>query len=535
VLDLVKSGVRSLFPSHTARGRVIRKWTSKLGLSRDSWWTQSFETYIHSVEPKSFRRPIVTGEAADTLFSIVIPFFNTPDKYLLPLLDSLASQSFQQWELVMADASTDQSRSRRIEQLSHSDPRFRYIRLAGNGGISRNTNEALQHTAGKFIVFADHDDMLSPHALNEMAWAITEHPDVDILYSDEDVLSDDGRNRKGPFFKPSWSPHMFLEMNYTNHLSVVRADLIKQVGGLCPDFDGAQDYDLLLRIHAQLPDAVVVHIPKILYHWREAEHSTARSMKTKTYAVDAGSAALDGYLDAVGVEHDKTSNVANRPGWYRVHPRQRCTADVVVMTAEDSGANQQFADLLRLRTRSTWVTADYSCLPPTADLQAYCQERGRDVVVAVREMFLPEDESWLDELVGVLALPRTAAVAPLLIGNIHNHVVNAGLMEKMGQLRPLYQGCDLIQGGGLAGPPDLVRDVDGLSPEVVVFPRTTEHVDLFTPHEVDGRTWRDQLVLWGHLRFMLNRLPYRDRLFNDNLALSGTTVLLRNELDVRWD
>lgn len=531
MLNILKSGMRRVFPDHTARGRTIRAVASRMGLSHDLSWSRSYATYILSVEPESFFPPVTDHEPGDSpFFSVVVPFFNTPDKYLFPLLDSLASQSFQDWELIMVDASTNEARARIIESQSHTDPRFRYVRLHENKGISWNTNQALPHVGGKFVVFADHDDTLSPHALNEMFIAIEDHPDVDILYSDEDVLSDDGRMRKGPFFKPSWSPHMFLEMNYTNHLSVIKTDLVRQVGGLRPERDGAQDYDLLLRIHA-LPRLIrVVHVPKILYHWREAEHSTARTISTKTYALDAGQSALMDYLEAIGVEHGGVEHLPGRPGWYRTHPRQKCTAEVIVMVSDDQRVNNQFMALLQSRTRCAWVNPTFTSLYPDADVKAHCASRNEDVVVTVRAMFLPDEEMWLDELAGVLALPQTAAVTPLLMGNMFGHLINSGLMEKSGTLQPLYRGCD-VSAGGSAGPPDLVRDVDGVSPNVVAFPRDTAHRELFLDDDIDGRDWNDLLVVWGYTRFTLKRFPYKDRRLNDNLALSGPTVVLRNDIE----
>ena len=524
--------MKSLFPGHTARGRKLRQWASRVGLGNGQDWTSSYGSYIREIEPYSFYAPLqMANSQRQLLFSVVVPFFNTPDKYLLPLLDSLTSQSYTDWQLVMADASTDERRAHRIRELSYRDPRFFYHKLDENGGISQNTNEAIKHASGRFIVFADHDDTLSSHALNEMAVAIADHPHVDVLYSDEDVLSDDGGQRKGAFFKPAWSPHMFLEMNYTNHLSVIRAALINEVGGLRSEYDGAQDYDLLLRIHSLSRPVHVVHIPKVLYHWREAEQSTARSISTKTYALDAGKLALENYLSAVGIEESGVENLPDRPGWYRIHPRRHCSAEIVVMVSDDDRMNNHFARILQARTSCSWVIPTFTTLPASANLKVHCDQRNEDIVIVIRTMFLPQERDWADELAGVLALPETAAVAPLLMGNIYNHILNAGLFEKMGSLLPMYRGC-AVEAGGMAGPPDLVRDVDGLSSAVVAFPRTTSHTELFDANEVDGRQWSDMLVLWGHLRFTLVRLPFRDRKLNDNLVLSDTTVVLRNVLDL---
>ncbi|MCL2481846.1 MAG: glycosyltransferase [Propionibacteriaceae bacterium] len=487
--------------------------------------TNPYQKYIKAVEPFSFLSPVATPNATDQpLFSIVIPFFNTADKYLNPLFDCLRAQSFQDWELIIADASTDETRADRIQELSGLDSRFHYVRLPGNLGISANTNEALKQARGQFIVFVDHDDTISPHALNEVAAVIADHRDVDVVYSDEDVLSDDGKRRMRPLFKPSWSVHMLLEMNYVNHLSVIRAELIRRIGGFRPELDGAQDYDLLLRIHT-LQELTVVHIPKVLYHWRKAENSTLRTLDTKSYAVEAGRVALRDYLDAIGVEHEGVSLLPDKPWWYHCHPRWSCRTDVIVMVSPDARTNRQFEKLLREATTPRWVTPRFVSIPPSADVREHC-DASADAVVVIRSMFLPQDSTWLDELVGVLALPQTAAVAPLLMGAVRDRVVDSGWVEFQGQLRPLYPGAHTT-GFPLAGPADLVRDVDGLSDAVVAFRTQANHPELFVSGVVDGRHWRDNLVLWSPVRFLPAKVPFGDTRFNDNLVLNGASVVLR--------
>ncbi|MCL2481845.1 MAG: glycosyltransferase [Propionibacteriaceae bacterium] len=506
--------------------------TSRMGLTRELSWTHPFEAYIKNVEPFVFHAPLRTEPNAEQpLFSIVVPFFNTPDEYLIPLLDSVASQSFADWEMIMADASTDRDRSVRLEELSHGDSRFRYVRLGTNAGIASNTNTGIQQARGRFIVFVDHDDTLSHHALNEAAVVIADHEDVDVIYSDEDAISDDGWYRKRPSFKPSWSPHMFLEMNYTNHLSVIRADLVREVGLLRPDRDGAQDYDLLLRIHALPREITTVHIPKILYHWREAQFSSSRAIGQKSYAMKAGTAAVTDYLDAIGVDHDGVDILPDKPAWYHCHPRWSCRVDVVVMVSDDVRVNSRFEEQLRAATGATWVVPRFRCLPPTADISEQCTASEADAVVVMRAMYLPKDRSWLDELVGALRLPQTAAVAPLLMTGNDNLVANAGFMEHKGQLRPLYHRGD-VTFSGLAGLPDLLRDVDGLDDAVVAFPVNTDHPELFLTGVVDGRTWSDRLVLWGLIRLYPAAMPFRDTLLNDNLSPRDALVVLKDTVGI---
>jgi len=498
---------------------------------RDSSWSRTYYDYVRNVEPGLFSPPCQTT-GSYPLISVIVPFFNTPDRYLQPLLDSISNQSFAEWELIIADASTDGEASRRIEDYARRDPRFIYVRLSGNHGIAQNTNEALPHARGRYAAFADHDDVLSPHGLNEVACALEQDPGIDVLYSDEDVLSEDGLLRKGPFFKPAWSPHMFLEMNYTNHLSVIRRDLIDEVGGLRSELDGAQDYDLLLRIHALGRSVNVCHIPKVLYHWREAEHSTARDISTKRYAIDAGRTALNDYLGAVGVDAEETSDVDGRPGWYRIRPRQSCTALVLVAVSPDSCVNDSFAAKLQSMTRGKWAVPTFETVSPHADMRQYASSHGQDIVVLVRSACLPDEEAWLDDVAGVLALPHTAAVAPLVVDEQRN-VINAGLVRDGGRLAPLYPGCP-VTSGGLAGPADLVRDADGLANHIVAFSRTTPYDGLWSSTDVAPTGGEDHLVLWGHTVFVTCPTPHPDGILNPRLDIAGPGVAFRGPEDLTW-
>jgi len=531
MLEMVRSIVNRVFPDYTLRGRLFRRAAAKLGLLRDPSWSRAYFDWIQSIEPGLFH-PICQATGETPLISVVVPFFNTPDRYAQPLLDSISSQSFQGWELIVADASTDEEASKRIRSYATRDPRFVYVRLARNAGIAQNTNEALTHARGTYIAFADHDDVLSHNALNEMVVAIGNDEDVDILYSDEDVLSEDGVMRKGPFFKPAWSPHMFLEMNYTNHLSVIRRCLIDEVGGLRPDLDGAQDYDLLLRIHALSRPMRVRHIPAVLYHWREAEHSTARDISTKRYAIDAGRRGLEDYLRAVGVSYEETSDVDGRPGWYRIRPRQSCTVLVLVSVSQDQRLNQDVAKELEARTSGKWVVPIFEPVPPGTDLKGFASTRTEDIVVIQRCECFPDEPTWLDDLTGVLALPRTIAVAPLVIDE-ESRVVNAGLVNEGGKLTPLYPGCP-VTSGGLAGPADLVRDADGLSTHLIAFSRLTPYDALWLNAVISKPACEESLVVWGHTKVVHHPLSHPDGILNPNLNLIAAGVALPEPEETPW-
>lgn len=248
--------------------------------------------------------------------SIVVPCYNTPARYIQTLIKSVLKQTYGNWELHIVDGSTKEEFSAIIKAACEQDKRIKYIRVEGNLGISGNTNVGIKDAAGQYVAFLDHDDILPLWSLNEVATAIGAHPKVDILYSDEDRLTDNGRTRMSPLFKPDWSLDFFLSANYITHFFVIKKQLLTKLGGLRAEYDGSQDYDLALR--ALDYDPVIVHVPKILYHMRMAGTSTAKSMSTKDYVDNSGSKALTDYFKRNKIAA-KVITIPDRPSNYRIH------------------------------------------------------------------------------------------------------------------------------------------------------------------------------------------------------------------------
>lgn len=233
-------------------------------------------------------------------FSILMPVYNTPMKLLDEAINSVLNQLYGNWELCIAnDASTHRHVKAQLDAWSQRDGRIKVIHRTENGHICRATNSAFELASGGWIALLDHDDVLRPHALAEVAGAIAENPDAGLIYSDEDKIDEHG-NRFDPHFKPGFSPELFHSMNYFNHLTVLRADLVKSVGGWRPGFEGSQDYDINLRITEQIDPAQIIHIPRILYHWRAVSGSTALSGSEKDYPYRAGFRALEAHRKRTG-------------------------------------------------------------------------------------------------------------------------------------------------------------------------------------------------------------------------------------------
>ena len=233
------------------------------------------------------------------LISIVVPAYHTPDVFLRQMLDSLKGQSYQNWEVIIGNASPDDSRMRSIlDEYAKNDARIKSVDIPDNLGISENTNAALKHASGDYIGFMDHDDLLAPDALFEIAIRLEANLDIDVFYTDEDKVSTDLSEHFQPHFKPDFNLDLLRSNNYICHFFVVKRTILKQVKGLDPKYNGAQDYDFIFRCTELSKN--IVHIPRILYHWRVHNASTADNPASKLYAYEAGKKAIEDNLARSG-------------------------------------------------------------------------------------------------------------------------------------------------------------------------------------------------------------------------------------------
>ena len=244
--------------------------------------------------------------------SIVVPMYNTEKLFFKELIDSLKNQTYKDWELCLADGSEVPNE---LLKDYMDDGRIKYSFLNSNLGISENTNAAIKMATGDYIGFLDHDDILSQDALFEVVRAINENKDADFIYSDEDKI-DENNERFEPYFKPDFSPETLECNNYITHFVVVKKDLLNEVGCLDSAFNGAQDFDFVLRATSKAKN--VVHISKILYHWRVHRQSTAEVADAKPYAFEAGIKVVEKYLERTGKE-GTVENGQDVPGIYKIN------------------------------------------------------------------------------------------------------------------------------------------------------------------------------------------------------------------------
>ena len=299
-------------------GRDIREVASNHGTCPQSG-NRYFQWIKENDYSEQYDRDRYLAEAhrlgANTKFSILIPTYNTDVSLLTETVESVFSQVYRNWELCICDdGSTAPNLLTYLQELADGHENVQLTLHKENQHISSASNSAFASATGEWIVMLDHDDLLAPHALVELAKTIEGNRDCSIIYSDEDKI-DESNHRYDPFFKPNWSYTQFISQNYLNHLSAFRRELVESVGGWQVGFEGSQDYDLLLRMIEKVHEKEIIHIPKILYHWRATADSTASSHSTKGYASSSAMKALNEHFKRT--KQDALIEEMDVPGIYR--------------------------------------------------------------------------------------------------------------------------------------------------------------------------------------------------------------------------
>ncbi len=273
------------------RGRLVR---SADTVEYQKW----FEQHRATSEELAAMRAEARKFPAQPLISVITPVFNTPVPWLEEAVQSVLAQAYENWELILVDdGSTEPALQEYLANLATRDSRITVSRLESNRGISAASNHGVAQARGEWLSFLDHDDLLEPDALFQTAKLLQQFPGSDLIYSDEDKLTEAGFER--PQFKPDWSPDFFISCNYLCHLITVRRELVLRVGGFRSEFDSAQDYDLLFRVIEQTDR--IHHIPRVLYHWRQSANSSAIDIRQKPGQLEAARRAVDEHLQRKGI------------------------------------------------------------------------------------------------------------------------------------------------------------------------------------------------------------------------------------------
>ena len=379
--------------------------------------------------------------AYQPLISLLVPAYHTPIKMLEELLESVQNQSYENWELCIAVGSADDSAMKAVLERYHSeDERIQYRILTVNKGISENTNEALAMVKGEFVAPLDHDDLLEPDALFEVVKALQDH--MDIVYTDEDKVNAELSEYSEPNFKPDFSIDLLRSQNYITHLFVVRTEILQKVGGFRKEFDGAQDYDVILRCIEQTEQ--IAHVPKILYHWRMIEGSTAVDPESKMYCYEAGKAAIQQHLKRLGiaaeVEHAKLL------GRYHVRYElvQRPTVTVVIasaVTEEDRRAVEKAIRQNGGYDRIEFIYSDQK--NPAAAYNSGAEAAHGEYLLFINGRIQLVTKGAVREMLGLCMLENVGAVGTK-IRTANHKITDAGLiLGYRGAVGHAFRGTDV--------------------------------------------------------------------------------------------
>jgi len=416
-------------------------------------WIAAYQT-LDGADREAIRREIDRFPRRP-LLSIVMPVFNSPEKWLQRAIDSVREQLYPDWELCIADDAPSAAHIRPLlERNREKDPRIRVVFREKNGGISSASNSALEMARGEWIVLLDHDDELPEEALYMVVWEILRHPEAGLIYSDEDRMDEQGR-RFVPYFKPDFSPDLLLPQNCISHLGVYRSDLLRSLGGFRIGLEGAQDYDLAFRCVERLLPEQVCHIPRVLYHWRAIPGSGAACIQAKPYMAEAARRAVADHIRRVG----EPAAVLTTP-IYLIHRVCRSLPEnlrVSLLLGAGTTAEALGRSIERIRKQADCPESELlviaggpGCpkvdsegkegvrfLAPPTELDgpslwnwAARQAKG-EVLVLLKAPVEPKGEGWLAELVSQVARPEVGAVGARILAP-DGTVAEAGVVTGLG-------------------------------------------------------------------------------------------------------
>ena len=439
--------LREYTETHGA-GYTIRRCGEKAGQVFFGTWDRKWKRERASAEELARQR---ANQPAAGLISVVIPVYNTKEAFLRDLLESLRNQSYENWEAVLYDGgSTRKETAALLDRAAAEEPRFRVFRAEKNLGIAGNTNEAIARAEGEYIALCDHDDVLTPDALWRMAEAIAkEHPDL--LYSDEDMMTEDGRRHMDPHRKPDYQPETLAADNYMSHLGVIRASLLREAGGLREGYDGSQDHELYLRLTRRTDR--IVHVPYILYTWRKVSSSLSRQHLDQ--CLDAGCRAVMDLspIPVTAVPVDRKIRL-----WYDF-PRGKKT-EVILFSGEEEGCRDAWNDLAVQapwpNLSATLAVTDLASLYDTLNQAA--AESDADYLLFLDAAGMAESRHLFRELIMYAQMDGVAGVTPVIVDR-NNRITFGGWVRGKNDQAGLKNGA-----GGPRDRMNKTHNVDGVSP-----------------------------------------------------------------------
>lgn len=412
--------------------------------------------FLHTITPERRKREEAYEFPQKIKISILVPLYNTPKQFLVEMIKSVTDQTYKNWELCLADGSDDEHAfvGEYCQSLAKDDSRIVYKKLEKNEGISENTNACIKMASGEYIALFDHDDVLHPSALFEAMKAICEQG-AEYVYTDEATFVGEDLNDIVTYhFKPDFAIDNLLANNYICHFSVFKASLLDKVGAFRSKYDGSQDHDLILR----LTDAAskVVHVPKLLYFWRSHKNSVAMDINSKTYAIEAGKAAVHDFLESKGYNTIVTSSPVH-PTIYRIHFEIKDTPKVSIIIANKNHINDLsrcVESILNLSTYNNYEMIIVDNQSTDEKLFAYYNELEKLENIKILKYDKPFNYSAINNY----AVSQATGDYLLFLNNdtqvISHNWIEEMLMyaqrEDVGAVgAKLYYGNDTIQHGGV--------------------------------------------------------------------------------------
>ena len=418
---LNKENVKKGF-EYIRRNGVSRFWTLAkakafpAGKSYKEWYEE------HCPTKEELMRQREVEFSVQPLISIVVPTYRTPIPFLKDMIDSVRKQSYEKWELCIADGSLNGDKNdtkvirvrEELNRYSMEDKRIKVVYLEENQGIAENTNQALALATGEYIGLFDHDDMLTPDALYEIVKAINDYG-YDVLYTDEDKISEDSHDYKKPVFKPDYSPELLCANNYITHFFVAKKSIVDRLGGFRKEYDGSQDYDFIFRC-VELAKKVG-HVSKVLYHWRMHGGSVAGDPTSKMYAYDAGKKAIQSHYERVGIQAHVEH--MERLGLYHTEYKMiKQPLISVIIYGEDDEKKKRCSEWFKRK--------DYSNLEILAsaginveEINDLAEKARGSYLFFVSENLESVERDALQQMAGVLQIQNVGAVSGKVIGRKH--------------------------------------------------------------------------------------------------------------------
>ncbi len=461
---ILKAISRILFPPGSKRRKKFEKTLRKLGIHRTGI-DPMYQLVLDKSNGIQRILPDNLNIKKTPLISIVVPTYNPNKVYFETLLNSVLDQSYENFELIIADGSTEAKIIKYIAQVKDYDTRIKHIKIV-NKGISATTNAGIKAAEGEYIALLDHDDILHPDALLFMAAGINEYPDGDLFYSDECKLSENGEIFRIPHFKPDFSPDLLFNLNYITHFAVINSKIFARVGLFDTSKDGAQDYDMFLRIADQTKN--IYHIPKILYFWRESKSSTAQAFENKKDLAFSGINALKDHYQRTK-QKAKVKLIKDTPGFYEAEIDTAKKRVAVLIAEKNPLLLSNYEKYIQKNTKTSHYVEWFVVPSGKSDItQLVSSLQNRfDMVVTIADLALPINKKWLNVLISHLSQKHIGIISPTLVDNF-GRIVYKGEVKINDDIYPIFMGLEHNDRTNF-GDVNWNRNVDSITKGIICF------------------------------------------------------------------